>query len=135
MFVPPDRVAAICGMEVVTTYGAVPPLIVKRTLLDEQYVLNGSAVNDRANGDTARSVVAAGRATEPGAVVYVPGVVAPVASVMVRAVLPVTQAVLSAFSVVKRAPDLATVMPPPGAAATPSSLASTSALPVGKVTA
>ncbi len=132
---PPDNVAAICGIEVLTMYGAVPPLMVNRALLDEQYALNGSAVSDKVGGDTARSVVAVGRAAEPGAVVYVPLAVAPVASVTVSTVLPLMQAVESAFSVVKRAPDFATVMPLPATAAKPCSLVSTKALPAGKVIA
>ena len=68
--VPPDSVAAICGMEDVEMYGAVPPLTVYRAVLDEQYALNGSAVNDKVNGDTVKSVVAVVlRATVPAEVV------------------------------------------------------------------
>ncbi len=60
---------------------------------------------------------------------------APFASVTVSTVLPLVQAIESAFSVLKRAPDRATVMPLPATADTPCSLVSTSALPAGKVTA
>ena len=131
---PLVSVVAICGIELETTYGAVPPAIAKVALLDVQYVLDASATKERVGGVTTKSTAAAVlRVFPPLATVNEAVDVAPNASVTVIKVLDVAQVVVAGCLTVKRSPAAATVVAAPARDSTPFA-AKISVLPAGSVT-
>jgi hypothetical protein len=102
---------SICGIDVETTYGAVPPAIAKVALLDVQYVLDASATKESVGGVIIKSVAAAVlRVLPPLATVKVAVDFAPRASVTVINVLDVAQVVVAGCCTLNRPPDAATIV-------------------------